>query len=299
VSLGDWRARLGIWPLSVILLVLAGTFVVWSVPRLLRAFYLGQGAGPDERLGAALAPPTRLAVGTSTPGSTGAEPGRRLLLPDAEGRIRVRVTDRTPPRLPAEGVPAGWTAKEFVGHASVELVRDEARLALRLRSERSSFALYRDVVIDINEFPFLSWSWKVVRLPAEGDVRERAADDQAAQVYVIFPRWPAPVRNSDVVGYVWDSKAPIGTRVTSTKAENVRIIVVASGRSKAETWRLEQRDVAKDYAALFGRQPPRVGQVAVMIDTNDTKGVAEALIGDLIFARTRSESMESPTSMLR
>ena len=75
--------------------------------------------------------------------------------------------------------------------------------------------------------------------------------------------------------------------------------MVASGRSQAETWRLEQRDVAKDYVALFGRQPPRVGQVAVMIDTNDTRGAAEALIGDLVFARTRAESMESPTSMLR
>src|SRR5438445_181285 len=222
-----------------------------------------------------------------------------LALPDPEGRIRVRVTDRTPIRLPAEGIPAGWTAKEFVGHASVELVRDEARLALRLRSEHSSFALYRDVVVDLGEFPFLSWSWKVVRLPPDGDVRERAADDQAAQVYVIFPRWPAPLRNSDVVGYVWDSRAPVGTQVTSTKAGNVKIIVVASGRSQAETWRLERRDVAKDYVALFGRQPPRVGQVAVMIDTNDTHGTAEAFIGDLVFARTRAESMESPTSMLR
>ena len=62
---------------------------------------------------------------------------------------------------------------------------------------------------------------------------------------------------------------------------------------------MEQRDVARDYATLFGRQPPRVGQVAVMIDTNDTRGVAEALIGDLIFARMRAESMESATSMLR
>jgi hypothetical protein len=62
---------------------------------------------------------------------------------------------------------------------------------------------------------------------------------------------------------------------------------------------VEQRDVAKDYAALFGRPAPRVGQVAVMIDTNDTKESAEALIGDLSFARTRAERMETPTSMLR
>src|SRR5207253_713867 len=226
VSHKDWLARLGIWRLSVVLVILAGALAVLT-PRL-RAFYFGQGT---ERAGAALVRlPTQLVVGASTPGSTGAMPGRKPPLTEAEGRIRVRVSDRPPIRLPAEGVPAGWTVKEFVGHASVELVRDEARLALRLRSEHSSFAPYRDVVVDLGEFPFLSWSWKVVRLPPDGDVRERAADDSVA---------------------------------------------------------------------VFGRQPPRVGQVAVMIDTNDTRSNAEALIGDLVFGRTPVESMESPTSMLR
>lgn len=292
-----WSGKTGVARVSVMLaIVVAGLIAVVAVPRL-RAFYFGQGAVRYERARATLSRlPTQLAAGTT--GSTGAPLGRKLL-PDSEGRIRVRVSDRPPPRLPAEGIPAGWTAKEFEGHASVELVRDDARLALRLRSEHSSFALYRDVVADLNEFPFFSWSWKVVRMPDHGDVRDRAADDQAAQVYVIFPRWPAPLRNSDVVGYVWDSRAPVGTQITSTKAGNVKIIVVESGRGRADAWRVEQRDVAKDYAALFGRPAPRVGQVAVMIDTNDTRGAAEALIGDLIFARTRSESMESPTSMLR
>jgi hypothetical protein len=296
VSFKNWWAGLGIWRFSVVLVVLAGAIAVVTVPRL-RAFYFGPGGRPAAAVAPVLTQP---AAATTPAESTSKKTGQRpVLLPDADGRIRVRVSDRTPQRLPADGVPAGWTAKEFVGHASVELVRDEARLALRLRSEQSSFALYRDVVVDLNDFPFLSWAWKVIRLPAEGDVRERAADDQAAQVYVIFPRWPAPLKNSDVIGYVWDSRAPVGTRLTSTKAANVKIIVVASGRRQVETWRVEQRDVAKDYAALFGRQPPRVGQVAVMIDTNDTRGVAEALIGDLVFARTRAESMESPTSMLR
>jgi hypothetical protein len=296
VSLGGWLARLGIWRLTVILVVLAGAVALVTVPRL-RAFYFGQGTAPVGRAAATLARlPTRLAAGESSPDSTSQG---RSPLPDAEGRIRVRVSDRVPPRLPADGIPVGWAAREFVGRASVELVRDEVRLALRLRSEHSSFALYRDVVIDLAEFPFLSWAWKVVRLPDRGDVRERTADDQAAQVYVIFPRWPAPLKNSDVVGYVWDSHAPVGTQLTSTHAPNVKIIVVASGRAHAETWRVEHRDVARDYAALFGRTAPRVGQVAVMIDTDDTKGVAESLIGDLIFARTRAESMEIPTSMLR
>jgi hypothetical protein len=294
VSLKGRLARLGVWRLSVILIVVAGAVAVVTVPRL-RAFYFGQGTAPVGQAAATLARlPTRLAASDSSPG---AAPVGRSPVPDAQGRVRVRVSDRVPPRLPADGTPVGWTAREFVGRASVELVRDEERLAIRLRSEHSSFALYRNVVIDLAEFPYLSWSWKVVRLPERGDVRDRAADDQAAQVYVIFPRWPAPLKNSDVVGYVWDSHAPVGTQLTSTHAPNVKIIVVASGR--AETWRVEHRDVRRDYATLFGRPTPRVGQVAVMIDTNDTRGVAESLIGDLIFARTRAESMESPTSMLR
>ena len=289
-----WLARLGIWRLSMILIVLAGAAAIVTVPRL-RAFYFRQG----DRAGASLARVPVPAAAASAPSEpAGKKTGPRLLLPDADGRIRVRVSDRLPPRLPADGVPVGWTVKEFAGHASIELVRDEARLALRLRSEQSSFALYHDVVVDLAKFPFLSWSWKVARMPANGDVRERATDDEAAQVYVIFPRWPAPLKNSDVIGYVWDSRAPVGTHLTSTQAANVKIIVVASGPS-GDGWRLEQRDVARDFATLFGRQPPRVGQVAVMIDTNDTRGTAEAFIGDLIFSRTRAESMESPTSMLR
>ena len=294
MSLRDEVARLGLWRLTVIVVVLAGAIAIVTLPRL-RAFYFGRGSAPAQRGGAALGrAPTQPGAGEPT----GKSQVRRIL-PDAEGRIRIRVSDRPPARLPAEGIPVGWTAKEFVGHASVELVRDDTRLALRLRSERSSFALYRDVVVDLTEFPFLSWTWKVVHLPPDGDVRVRAADDQAAQVYVIFPRWPAPTRNSDVVGYVWDSRAPVGTQLTSTQAANVKIIVVASGPRQTEAWRVEQRDVAKDYAALFGRPAPRVGQVAVMIDTNDTKESAEALIGDLIFSRTRAENMETPASMLR
>jgi hypothetical protein len=227
VTLGPRWARPRAWWFLVALALLVGAVVLWSKPRQ-RAFQ----AGPA------------------------------LLLPDAGGHIRLRVAERVPAQLPAEGVPAGWTTKEFTGRAWVELVRDGTRLALRLRSER-------------------------------------ALDDQAAQVYVVFPRWPSPLTSSDVIGYVWDSRAPVGTQVTSTRAGNVRIIVVASGRSQRDTWRLEQRNVAEDYTGLFGRPPPRVGQVAVMIDTNDTKGAAETLIGDLVFARRLGESMEIPTSMLR
>jgi len=42
-----------------------------------------------------------------------------------------------------------------------------------------------------------------------------------------------------------------------------------------------------------------VGQVAVMIDSDDTRSEAEALIGDLVFSRATTERVGISTSMLR
>jgi len=274
------RSAVGLWVGIVgVLLLAGGGGILLATPR-------QKGDAP-----AAAAP-----VASSVVAAVG---GPKGLYPDAAGRLRVRIADREPARLPSDGVPPGWTLKEFAGHAAIELVRSDGRLAARLHSERASFAIHRDVVVELREFPYLSWTWKVTRLPAGGDVREAARDDQAAQLYVIFPRWPSPRTASDVIGYVWDSRAPAGTRIKHPRADNVRIVVVESGPARLSEWRTYERNVAADYTALFGRQPPRVGKLAVMVDSNDTRGEAEALFGDLIFARTPQGRTEIPTPVLR
>jgi hypothetical protein len=212
---------------------------------------------------------------------------RARLVVDTAGRLSVPLGD-APSSMPADGVPPGWEMKEFVGRAAVGVVPSEIGAVLRLRSEHTSFVIYRDVVLDAAQFAWLSWMWKVTRLPAGGDVRHAATDDQAVQVYVAFPRWPAPLARSDVIGYVWDTTAPVGTRVTSSKAPNVRILVVQSGTDGLGTWQRQQRNVLQDYEALFGHRPPRLGAVAIMIDTDDTGGTAEALVGALAFSRKPS-----------
>ncbi len=296
----------------LVLAFVAAAIALVSSPRH-RAFYLGGGSGAEARHevppGGGLARPTfRLpapprfgpAGGPLETSPTAAvSPGRTVPLPDGQGRIQIPIADRIPFRLPAEGVPAGWVLKEFAGRAAVELVRSNPGVALRLRSAQASFVLYRDALVDLREYPVLSWRWRVVKLPPGGDVRGRATDDQAAQLYVVFPRWPSPMTNSEVIGYVWDSRAPVGTHVTSPRSPNVRIVVVESGTAHLDDWQRQERNVAVDYVALFGRQPPRVGQVAVMIDSNDTRADAEAFFADLAFARGGSESTEKPTSMLR
>ena len=281
------------------LLLLAGFVIVAGVLALsarqrFRAWVVGR-AVPTTTLDARGL--VRRMSGQSTPAVIATR--RQVLVPDSEG-LRVPMSDDPPLRVPIEGVPAGWQLREFAGRAEVELVRGERALAFRLRSTRASFALYRDVVVSLDEFPTLAWSWKVAQLPTGGDVRDRGRDDQAAQIYVIFPRWPAPRARSDVIGYVWDTTAPVGTTVTSSRAANVKIVVVESGVTHRGAWRRQQRNVAADYETLFRRPPPRVGAIAVIIDANDTSSSAEATIGDLIFVRaSAAQRAKTPTSMLR
>jgi len=282
------------------LVVLVAVMLIVSSP-VHRAFYLGI---PEDRDAArrfempplpALARQVKMAAAIVVPVSV----KRRVLEPGSDGNIVVPVTDEMPPRLPATGVPSGWDVKEFTGRADVELVKGDHGPAIRLRSVATSFALFRDVVVDVEQTPILSWSWKAVKLPARGDVRHSTTDDQAVQLYVVFPRWPAPRTTSEVIGYVWDTTAAAGTTVTSSKASNVKIVVVESGPARVGSWLRYQRNLYDDYVALFNTKPPRAGMIAVMTDANDTGSTAEALMGPVMFAPRTADARKATTFMLR
>jgi hypothetical protein len=184
----------------------------------------------------------------------------------------------------SSGPPAGWELKEWKGAAKFDVVDTEAGKTIHLRSSSTSSALYREIKFDIREYPYISWRWKVVTIPQGADVRKKSTDDQAAQVYVIFPKFPALV-NSKLVGYIWDTGAPAGSIVTSTKTSNTRYIVIKSGKTGLGEWFTEKRNVYEDYRKLFGEEPPMVGRVSVMIDSDDTKSAAESYIGDIYFSK--------------
>ncbi len=184
----------------------------------------------------------------------------------------------------SSGPPAGWDLKEWKGQAQFDVVDTEAGKTIHLRSSSTSSALYREIEFDIREYPYISWRWKVTTVPQGADVRKKSTDDQAAQVYVIFPRFPALV-NSRLVGYIWDTGAPAGSIVTSTKTSNTRYIVIRSGQTGLGEWFTEKRNVYEDYRKLFGEEPPMVGKVSVMIDSDDTESAAESYIGGIYFSK--------------
>jgi len=181
-------------------------------------------------------------------------------------------------------VPDGWSLKEFAGKAKLKVEKVGSLFAVHLNSDRASFGLHKDVTVDVSQYPYLSWAWRVDQLPPRGDVRQKETDDQAAQFYVVFPRFPAMVR-SQIVGYVWDSTAPAGTVLSSPTNRMAKIIVLRSGTDRLGQWLLESRNVLEDFRRLFGDAPPKVGKLSLLINSQNTKSSAESWFAGLVFTR--------------
>ncbi len=187
-------------------------------------------------------------------------------------------------RSPDSSLPEGWKLKTWAGSADFDTVSTGIGPAIRMKSDGSSAALVKEIKFDIKDYPYLNWRWKVTKLPPRGDVRVRSKDDQAAQIYVVFPRWPAFV-NSRVLGYIWDSNAPAGSFVASTKQANTNYYIVRSGPNHLDRWFKEKRNVYEDYKRLFNEDPPPVGSISVMINSQNTGSSAEAYVGDIYFSK--------------
>ncbi len=196
-------------------------------------------------------------------------------------QIPLTITGKTD----GNGIPSGWEMEVFHDPHRIKLESlQNGRFGIRLMSDASSFGLYKTVDVDLKEFPILSWKWKVDRVPPEGDIRERTKDDQAAQVYVVFPAWLQ--FRSPILGYIWDSNAPVGTVSDGHSMNPTKVVVLRSGKQDLGKWVQERRNVAEDYRKLFGKEPDRsVGRVAIWINTQHTKSSAEATFADLQFLR--------------
>ena len=156
---------------------------------------------------------------------------------------------------------------------------------VRFKSDKSSFGIRKEFDLDIKEFPYLKWKWKVTQLPEKGDFQKKDTDDQAAQVYVLFPRFPAKL-NTEFVCYYWESnpknKGMEGPSVAWSKA---RVIVLQAGKEKLNQWVTEKRNVYEDYKRLFGKEPPKAGGVAFYINSQHTQSSAESFLDEIYFSK--------------
>jgi hypothetical protein len=207
--------------------------------------------------------------------------------------------------MPGGPLPADWELAELdsVSPTRFRIVELDGTAVLQMDAEAAAASLYRSLEIDPYETPLLRWRWRV-RNPVDGaDLRRKLGDDLPARLYVLFDypleRLPFIERTKirlarlfagDAVPaaalcYVWDGRLPSGTVLPNAYTDRVQMVVAESGTDNLGRWVMEERDVAADFRAAFGEEPPPISGIALAADTDQTGASVRSWFGDIGFYR--------------
>ena len=148
----------------------------------------------------------------------------------------------------------------------------------------------------------LSWRWRLERGLPQADIATKPGDDAALKVCVLFDQPLADIPFGQraalslaraVTGqalpaatlcYLWDSRYPAGSAGANPYSARVRYLVLDGPASPTGQWVTQRRNVAEDFARLFGqesRSMPPVIAVAVGADSDNTGGQSLAYLSQL------------------
>ena len=179
----------------------------------------------------------------------------------------------------AHGIKPDWTTRSFKGTTEYTWTREDGRSYVRAISKNSASGLFYKIDYDPQQYPFITWQWKVDHIIAGGDALRESGDDYGARIYVVFPAfffW-----NTRAINYIWANKLPKNEAVPYHSSANDMMVSVESGAAETGGWIVETRNVYQDFRRLFGEEPPDVGAIAIMTDTDNTGESASASYGPI------------------
>jgi len=183
----------------------------------------------------------------------------------------------------SNGISPGWSKKSFSGETQYTVTQDKGQPSLRATSNGTASALYYKIEYDPREYPYIAWKWKVDSIIEKGDATKKSGDDYAARLFVVFPS--SFFVSTETLNYIWANKLPKDSSVVCPYMDNNIMVSVQSGTAKTGKWLTESRNVFEDYKQYFGRLPEKVSAIAIMTDTDDTKGKASAGYGTIEICR--------------
>ncbi|HEY5649623.1 MAG TPA: DUF3047 domain-containing protein [Nitrospiria bacterium] len=214
------------------------------------------------------------------------------------------VVDRFSETALENGLPAGWeplTFEKVPRHTAYTLEPHEDDYCIKAESRDSASGLMRRLEIDPEQYPVLSWRWKVEGTIPGGNVASKKSDDYAARIYVTFKYEPEraggwerfkygtyktlygeyPPKAS--LNYFWANTLAKGGSTWSPYSKRSRMIAVESGAEGVGEWLTEEVNVLDDYRIFFGEDPPPIQGIAIMTDSDNTHTSATAYYDDIVF----------------
>jgi Protein of unknown function (DUF3047) len=181
------------------------------------------------------------------------------------------------------GALTGWKNKEFKGQTHYQIAKIGDVQALKAVSNAAASGLFYEQKIDLEKTPVMNWRWRIENSLGKIDEQAKSGDDFAARVYVVksggLVFW-----NTKAINYIWASTSPKDkTWPNPFAGDHAMMVAVRSSNDKIGTWQTEKRNVREDFKRLTGEDIKSIDAVAIMTDTDNSKGKATAYYGDIYF----------------
>ena len=196
---------------------------------------------------------------------------------------------------------AAWEPQLLPGklRTAFRQAQHEGRSSIQADSVGSASMLRQRVRIEPDQLGRLSFHWQVANLIDGADMNVRDLEDSPVRVVLAFDgdRSRFSPRNAmlnelsrTLMGeempyatlmYVWSNDLPVETAIVNPRTDRIRKIVVESGSGRLRQWLGYERDVRADFERLFGEPPGALQGIAIMTDTDNTRGRTQAWYGEI------------------
>ncbi len=176
---------------------------------------------------------------------------------------------------------SGWDEKSFSGTTDYKIASEEGQKHLQANANAAASALFKKIKVDLNETPYLNWSWRVDKSLTPINEQTKQGDDYAARIYVIVKRGLMPWK-TNALNYVWSSNVQPPVSWPNAYTEKA-VMIPLRNQNDSDSWKVEKVNVKQDFKKYFGLDIDRIDGVAIMTDTDNSQSQAIASYGDIYF----------------
>lgn len=187
----------------------------------------------------------------------------------------------------------GWRLMTFPNRTPARFTAQGAGTVL-VNADRAVAVLWRQTRAAERAAATAQWRWRVDRSVGPTDLARKGGDDRALAIYFVFSGAAGQSNPIDlsrimrsgqatVLMYVWGGDRPKGVVLPSPYlGENARSIVLKTADDPLGSWSSERVDLNADHRKAFGAAAPALVAVAISSDSDDTSGMNDAAVAELV-----------------
>ncbi len=177
-----------------------------------------------------------------------------------------------------------WEEKSFSGKTEYALGTLNDTVVLKAESRGTASGLFKNIEVDLNNYPYLNWSWRIENRLTTEDEQVKSGDDYAARVYIIIDGGYLPWRTR-ALNYAWaNNTQKYDVWPNAFAGKNAMMVAIRNKNDSTATWYHEKRNVLNDLREILGEEQTTIDAIAIMTDTDNNQDAAVAYYGDIYFS---------------